>query len=162
MSGHTHTATVRWSRDGAPLAGHRYSRKHRWTFDGGIEVPASASPLVVREPFSDPHAVDPEEAFAASVAGCHMLFFLDHAARAGFAVETYADTAVATMATGDDGREWVATIDLRPQITWAGEPIPSSDQIAALHERSHHDCYIANSVKTDVRVLCGVTSSDSR
>jgi organic hydroperoxide reductase OsmC/OhrA len=86
---HQYTATVRWERGGAMFSDRRYSRAHVWVFDGGIEVKASASPLVVRTPFSDPNAVDPEEAFVASVSSCHMLFFLDYAAQAAFVVDAY-------------------------------------------------------------------------
>ena len=39
-------ATVAWQRDGAKFTDNRYSRGHRWSFDGGVEVPASSSPHV--------------------------------------------------------------------------------------------------------------------
>jgi len=61
------------------FVGQRYSRKHTWHFDGGAVVPGSSSPQVVRLPFSDPSAVDPEEAFVAALSSCHMLWFLDFA-----------------------------------------------------------------------------------
>ena len=70
------TATIVWQRSGAKFSDNRYSRGHRWLFDGGVEVPASSSPHVVRLPFSVEAAVDPEEAFVASLASCHMLTLL--------------------------------------------------------------------------------------
>jgi organic hydroperoxide reductase OsmC/OhrA len=150
---HQHTAQVTWERKGATFRDHLYSRAHLWRFDGGAEVPASSSPLVVRAPLSDPRAVDPEEAFVAAAASCHMLFFLDFAARAGFVVETYRDDAVATMGRDADGREFVETIVLRPQISFAaGSTAPSPEEIAALHHRSHEACFIANSVKTKISI----------
>jgi organic hydroperoxide reductase OsmC/OhrA len=152
VSGHQYTATVRWERGDAAFTDRRYSRAHVWAFDGGIEVRASASPLVVRAPFSDPHAVDPEEAFVASVSSCHMLFFLDYAAQAKFVVDGYEDTATGTMGKNDAGQDFVQTIVLAPQVRFAGSSLPSKGELAGLHERAHHDCFIANSVKTEIVV----------
>jgi organic hydroperoxide reductase OsmC/OhrA len=153
MSGHQYTATVRWTR-GADEAfnDRRYSRAHTWTFDGGVEVAASASPLIVRAPFSDPHAVDPEEAFIASVSSCHMLFFLDYAAQAKFVVDRYEDTATGTMGKNESGHDYVATIVLTPQIHFSASVQPTPEQLAALHHRAHEDCFIANSILTEVTV----------
>jgi organic hydroperoxide reductase OsmC/OhrA len=153
VSGHQYTATVRWTR-GADEAfnDRRYSRAHTWAFDGGIEVAASASPLIVRAPFSEAHAVDPEEAFVASVSSCHMLFFLDYAAQAKFVVDRYEDTATATMGKNEAGRDYVATITLNPQIRFSGTP-PTPEQVDALHHRAHDDCYIANSIRAEVTVI---------
>jgi organic hydroperoxide reductase OsmC/OhrA len=150
---HRYGAVVRWERQGAAFTDRKYSRAHVWRFDGGIEVPASSSPLVVRVPLSEEKAVDPEEALVASAASCHMLFFLDFAARAGFLVDAYQDNAVATMGQDGDGREFVATIELRPEISFAPMgKMPSAAELAELHSRSHHACYIANSLKSEVTV----------
>jgi organic hydroperoxide reductase OsmC/OhrA len=154
VSGHQYTATVCWTRGAdEAFADRRYSRAHTWIFDGGIEVAASASPLIVRAPFSDPHAVDPEEAFTASVSSCHMLFFLDYAAQAKFVVDRYEDTATATMGKNESGRDYVATITLNPQIQFSGTAQPTPEEVAALHHRAHDECYIANSILTEVTVL---------
>jgi organic hydroperoxide reductase OsmC/OhrA len=147
-----HTATVRWQRDDAVFSDRRYSRAHVWSFDGGIEVKASASPLIVRAPLSDPNAVDPEEAFVASVSSCHMLFFLDYAAQANFVVDSYEDTATGTMGQNETGKDFVAHILLAPQVRFSGPHQPTPEEIAALHHRAHDDCFIANSVKTNISV----------
>jgi organic hydroperoxide reductase OsmC/OhrA len=153
MSGaHKYTTTVRWERNGAVFSDRRYSRAHVWAFDGGIEVKASASPLVVRAPFSDVNAVDPEEAFVASVSSCHMLFFLDYAAQAKFVVDGYEDVATGTMGKTAEGRDFVATIVLAPRIRFSGAVQPTTDAIAVLHERAHRDCFIANSVTTEIEI----------
>jgi len=154
VSGHQYTATVRWMRGaGEAFNDRRYSRAHTWAFDGGVEVAASASPLIVRAPFSDPHAVDPEEAFIASVSSCHMLFFLDYAAQAKFVVDKYEDVATGTMGTNEAAQEYVATIVLAPHIHFSGSAQPTPEEVAALHHRAHHDCYIANSVRTEITIV---------
>jgi organic hydroperoxide reductase OsmC/OhrA len=155
---HHYTMTVRWSRGDAAFTDRRYSRAHTWSFDGGIDVPASASPLVVPPPFSDTAAVDPEEAFVASIASCHMLFFLDYAAQAGYVVDAYTDAAVATMGTNAHGNDFVARVVLAPQVTFAGERIPDAAAIAGLHDRAHHVCFIANSVLTEIVVQPAATA----
>ena len=145
-----HTATIRWSASpGEEFARGQYSRAHSWLFDGGAVMPASASPTIVPAPWSDAAAVDPEEAFVASLASCHMLFFLDFARRAGVVVTGYEDAAEAVMAKGDDGRVRITVVTLRPRIVWGGAA-PDAAALAALHEKAHHACFIANSVTCDV------------
>jgi organic hydroperoxide reductase OsmC/OhrA len=148
-----YAAVVRWTRrpDERFLDG-RYSRAHQWAFDGGAVVQASSSPHVVRVPFSDPGGVDPEEALVASLASCHMLFVLDFAKQAGFVVDRYDDQAEGVMETGADGRVWMARVTLRPQIVFSGDKRPRRADVDALHHRAHDACYIANSVKSEVRV----------
>ena len=148
----TYTATVRWHRTGdGEFTKGQYSRAHQWSFDGGITLPASASPHVVPAPWSDPGGVDPEEAFVASLSSCHMLFFLDFARRDGWTVDTYHDEAEGLMEKGADGRIAVTRVTLHPRIIWHGIA-PEEDDIADLHHRSHEACFIANSVKTEVVV----------
>jgi len=148
-----YTAAVHWRRkpEDRFLDG-RCSRAHEWAFDGGALVPASSSPHVVRPPFSDPAGVDPEEALVASLASCHMLFLLDFAKRVGFVVESYDDDAEGVMETGPDGRVWMARVTLKPRIVFSGDKRPHRADVDALHHRAHEACYIANSVKSEVRV----------
>ena len=152
MANHEYTATVAWTRPGgAKFTDNRYSRAHEWSFDGGAVVPASSSPLVVPPPLSNTAAVDPEEAFVASLSACHMLFFLFHAAKKGFVIERYVDAAVGTMGKNAEGRTAMLKVVLRPNITWEGKT-PTAEELEAMHHQSHLDCYIANSVKTEVTI----------
>jgi organic hydroperoxide reductase OsmC/OhrA len=147
-----HKATIKWAfRDGDFLKG-RYSREHSWTFDGGLTVAASSSPSVVPVPFSNPAYVDPEEAFVASLSSCHMLTFLFLASRKGFAIAAYEDDAVGTMTKNEHGKPWVSSVVLAPRVTWTGDKRPTPEEVAALHDGAHHDCFISNSVKTEVVV----------
>jgi organic hydroperoxide reductase OsmC/OhrA len=147
-----HTATVRWSASAEEdFAKGRYSRAHRWEFDGGVVVAGSASPAIVPAPWSDAAAVDPEEAFVASLASCHMLFFLDFARRAGVVVSEYEDAAEAVMAKGDDGKMRITRVTLRPRVEFGGAA-PDAAALNALHHQAHDACFIANSVTCEVVV----------
>lgn len=145
-----YSASVEWTRSGAVFTDHRYSRAHRWSFDGGAVVAASSSPQVVRLPFSDPAGVDPEEAFVVSLASCHMLWFLDLAARRGFTVERYVDDAEGHMERNAAGKEWIARVVLRPSVEFSGPTVPDDAAVDALHHAAHAECFIANSVRTEV------------
>jgi organic hydroperoxide reductase OsmC/OhrA len=147
----SYEATVRWQRqpDERFIDG-RYSRAHEWQFDGGARVHASASPHVVKVPFADPSGVDPEEAFVAAIASCHMLFFLGFAAKGGFAIAAYEDNAVGVMSKTGEGREWMTRVTLRPRVAFTGDKRPTAEEVDALHHQAHEACYIANSVKTEV------------
>jgi len=148
---HQYTAQLTWQRGDQPFVDHRYSRRHLVRFDGGVEMPASASPHVVRVPMSDPAAVDPEELFVASLASCHMLWFLSIAAQQGFRVDSYADNAAGVMAKAPSGKLVVSVVTLRPVVCFSGERMPSREEHARMHHRAHEECYLANSVKTEVR-----------
>lgn len=146
-----YTATVDWVRgEGEAFTDNRYSRRHQWSFDGGVSFRASASPHVVGK-WADPAGVDPEEAFVASLSSCHMLTFLHLAGRAGHVIDRYTDVAEGRMEKNGAGRMWVARVVLRPRIVWGGEA-PGAAEVADLHHRAHEDCFIANSVRTDVVV----------
>jgi organic hydroperoxide reductase OsmC/OhrA len=145
-------AIVEWKRNGAIFTDNKYSRGHRWLFDGGIEVPASSSPHSVRLPFSVENAVDPEEALVAALSSCHMLTFLYLAAKKKFVVESYRDDAVGFMEKNEQGRMAITRVTLRPEIIFSSDVKPSASDLVALHHGAHEECYIANSVKTEVRV----------
>lgn len=146
-----YTAQVLWQRDGHDFLGNRYSRRHLVRFDGGAEMPGSSSPHVVPVPQSDPAGVDPEEAFVASLASCHMLWFLSLAARGGFCVERYTDNAEGVMGRNAAGKTAMTVVTLRPQVLFSGEKQPARDELDDLHHKAHDECFIANSVTTDVR-----------
>jgi organic hydroperoxide reductase OsmC/OhrA len=149
---HQYRAEVTWQRGAdEPFTDNRYSRRHRLRFDGGTEVPGSASPSVVPPPLSDPAAVDPEEAFVASIAACHMLWFLSLAAAQGYVVDRYRDAALGVMSKNEAGKLWISTVTLRPAVHFTGPRQPSAEALQCLHHRAHEECFIANSVRTEVR-----------
>ena len=145
-----YTATVAWARGTQAFLDHRYSRAHVWRFDGGIEVPASSSPSVIPLPWSRAEAVDPEEAFVASLSSCHMLWFLSIAAKARFVVDTYEDQAEGVMERNALGKLAMTRVTLRPRVVFAGPAQPDRAQLGALHHQAHAECFIANSVRTEV------------
>lgn len=143
----THRATVRWQRTTASFTYETYSRTHVWRFEGGAEVAASAAPAYR----GDPSLVDPEEAFVASLASCHLLTFLAIAARDGLVVEAYDDDAEGTLAKNEEGRLAMTRVVLRPRIRFGGEA-PGADVLDRMHAKAHAECFIANSVRTEVVV----------
>ena len=146
-----YTAEVIWTRGDAAFADSRYSRAHQWQFDGGAAVAASASPHIVPRPLSDEAGVDPEEAFVASLASCHMLWFLSTAAKRGWIVDRYHDRAEGFMAKDERGKLWIARVVLHPHVTYSVNP-PDRRSEAAIHQSAHEACFIANSVRTEVVV----------
>ena len=147
-----YTATVVWTRAGeAPFTDNKYSRAHEWRFDGGTVVPASSSPKVVPLPLSKSDAVDPEEAFIASLSSCHMLFFLFFAAKGGFVIDRYEDEAIGEMGKNASGAIAMLKVRLRPRISWNGKT-PSAAELDKLHHRAHDACYLANSVTAEVLI----------
>jgi organic hydroperoxide reductase OsmC/OhrA len=147
----THTATIAWQRDDQPFTDQRYHRQHQWRFDGGALVAGSSSPQVVPLPLSDAAAVDPEEAFVASLASCHLLWFLDIACRAGWVVDDYQDAASGVLAKNAAGQLAMTVVTLRPQVRFAGAQQPDAAEIHRLHHAAHAACFIANSVRSEVR-----------
>ena len=148
-----HTATIAWesSATASDFAKGRYSREHTWSFDGGVTVPGSSSPTVVPLPWSNAAAVDPEEAYVAAIASCHMLSFLYVAMKRGVTVTRYRDRAVGVLTKNEHGVAWVSTVTLHPEIAYAGDP-PDAAVRDELHAAAHHACFIANSVKTEILV----------
>ncbi len=146
-----YVADVIWQRVGQPFLDNRYSRRHLLRFDGGLEIPGSSSPHVIPVPMSDAAAVDPEEAFVAALSSCHMLWFLSIAVKRKFCVDAYHDRAIGVMARNEQGKLAMTTVTLHPDVRFAGERIPARAELEAMHHAAHDECFIANSVRTEVR-----------
>lgn len=145
---HEYRATTNWQRTSQDFTYDTYNRAHEVTFGGGEAVPWSAAP----EFKGDALRVNPEEAFVASISTCHLLTFLALAARKRFVVDTYVDAASGVMERNSKGRYWVSRVTLRPKVTFSGERQPSPDEISALHDAAHDNCFIANSVTSEISV----------
>lgn len=144
-------AKISWKKKpNEAFTDRKYSRAHRWAFDGGVEMAGSSSPHVVPLPYSDATAVDPEEALVAAAASCHMLSFLAIAAAKKYVVATYEDNAEGIMGKNAEGREAILTIVLRPKIVFEGDKQPTLEEHEQLHHQAHRECYIANSIRSAV------------
>ncbi len=144
-------ATIEWAlNEGEDFAKGRYSRGHTVTFQDHV-VPATASAHVVGSRWAAPGAVDPEQMFVAALSNCHMLTFLHVARLKGFVITRYRDEAVGVIEKTAEGRMAVTRVTLHPQITYQGPP-PSGTERDTLHHEAHEECFIANSVKTEVVV----------
>jgi organic hydroperoxide reductase OsmC/OhrA len=145
----THTARLRWSQDEDDhFSLGRYTRVHEIAFDGGTTIQASGAPGNVPAQFSSESAVDPEEMFVASIASCHMLWFLDFARRAKVEIASYEDNAEGVMEKNAAGRIAITRVTLRPKV----ECEASAEQLQQIHHQAHEACFIANSVTTDIRI----------
>lgn len=146
-----HTATIVWQRGDQDFLDRRYSRRHALRFDGGTEVVGSSGPEMVPVPMSDPAGVDPEELLVASLSSCHMLWFLAIAAKRGFRVDQYQDAVEGVLGRDDAGRTCMTVVTLRPEASWSGDTLPTRLEVEAMHHEAHQLCFIANSVRTEVR-----------
>ncbi len=149
----TYSATISWSRQkDEKFTDNRYSRAHNWMFDGGETVKASSSPQVVPLPYSEESAVDPEEAFIASLSSCHMLWFLSIVAKRGFVVEAYEDEVEGIMEKNDEGNLAMTEVTLHPTVRYAEGHQPTKKEDTEMHHEAHEACFIANSVKTKINI----------
>lgn len=144
------SAEVIWERGDQDFLDRRYSRKHILKFDGGLEVPASSSPDIVPLPYSDPSAVDPEELLIAALSNCHMLWFLDLTARAGFRVDSYHDKITGVLGKNAKGKLFLTQANLNPKVIFSGDKLPTNEEVEHLHHRAHAECFIANSVLAEI------------
>ena len=145
--------TVRWERGDQNFLDNKYSRGHTWIFDGGAQIAASSSPHVVPVPMSIAENVDPEEAFIASISSCHLLFFLYFAAKRGFVLDTYVDEAAGTVGKNAEGKLAVTKVTLQPVTAFSGDNQPTAEELEELHHQSHENCFIANSVTTEIETI---------
>jgi len=143
-----HHASIQWTRKSESFDYARYNRNHSWIFPGGAEIPASAAVQFL----GDADHVDPEEAFVAAVSSCHMLTFLAICARRGITVNSYRDNAVGLMEKNDKGKQSITRVSLSPDIVFEGGPLDAA-LLRQLHRLSHQECFIANSVNTEIEVV---------
>jgi len=143
-----HTITLTWKRGDLPFDYQKYSRDHTWKFDGGHEMQASAAPAYL----GNPKNVNPEEAFVASLSSCHMLTFLAIACKQKFVLDEYTDEAIGHMEKNAEGKLAITRVTLQPKIKFSGDKQPSAEELDKMHHAAHEDCFIANSVKTEITV----------
>jgi organic hydroperoxide reductase OsmC/OhrA len=143
-----HHASVVWGRTSSDFTYDTYNRAHEMRFkDGAIVLLSSSAPAFK----GDADRVDPEEAFVASLSSCHMLTFLAICARKRLTIESYEDSAVGYLEK-DGGKLWMTRVTLRPRVRFAAGVTVDEGNLAKIHHQSHEECFIANSVKTNVSV----------
>jgi organic hydroperoxide reductase OsmC/OhrA len=144
-----HKASIVWARNGVDFGYKTYPRDHVWRFPNGIEVPGSAAPAYL----GNPQRVDPEGALVAALSSCHMLTFLAVASMKGFVVDSYEDAAVGHLEKNAGGKMAITRVELHPKIVFSGAKQPTAADLDALHDKAHKECFIANSVTTEVTVV---------
>lgn len=146
-----HKINLSWTRGDVPFEYQKYSRDHTWKFDGGHEMQASAAPAYL----GNLKNVDPEEAFVAALSSCHMLTFLSVACKKKFVLDEYTDEAVGHMEKNAEGKLAITRVTLKPKLKFSGEKQPTAQELDEMHHFAHDQCFIANSVKTEVTVEKG-------
>ena len=145
----SHIATIGWKRTTSDFSYDTYNREHAIRFPSGQSLDGSAAP----EYLGSDACVDPEESLIAALSSCHMLTFLAIAAKKRFTVDGYQDEATGYLEKNDAGKFAITRIELRPTITFSGDRQPDADVIAAMHDKAHEHCFIANSISAQVTVL---------
>ncbi len=143
---HHYRARCAWS--GSTGVGYeRYSRAHEVS-----APPAEGTLTMSADPAfrGDAARMNPEQLLVMAAASCQLLSFLAVAARARLDVVAYEDEAEAEM-PGADKPVRIVSIRLRPRIVLAGGT-PDEERVRRLVELAHRECYIANSLKTEVTV----------
>ncbi len=143
-----HKVYISWKNEGEDFSYKTYDRTHLLKYGGGTLVQASAAP----EYLGNAALVNPEESFAASLASCHMLTFLAIASMKKYMVASYEDNAVAILGKNEKLKMVVTTVYLRPNIIFKGDNIPDRTTIDEMHRRAHQECFISNSVLTEIIV----------
>tara|TARA_B110000037_G_scaffold71733_1_gene86493 strand:- start:565 stop:1014 length:450 start_codon:yes stop_codon:yes gene_type:complete len=141
-----HVAKLDWKRGEDDFAYKNYSRNHSWEFQNGDTLIASAAPQYL----GDPTKVDPEQAFVASLASCHMLTFLAIASMQRKTVDAYQDKAIGRLAKNPQGKMVISTVDLYPIIKFAPGSEPTQAELQAMHDKAHQECFLANSVTCEI------------
>ena len=147
-----HKVTVSWQRTTDSFGIKEYNRSHQWDFDHGNVVRASAAPAYQ----GDTDCVDPEQAFVASIASCHMLTFLAIASQKGFVVDDYVDEAFGVLGKNEQGRMAVSEVTLVPQVRFAPGKAPDQETFEQLNHQAHQFCFIANSVNSKVHLNAAI------
>jgi organic hydroperoxide reductase OsmC/OhrA len=142
-----HKATLTWTRGDSGFGYKEYPRTHAWQFPKSGQTLRAAAAI---EFLGTPDCVDPEEAFTAALSSCHMLTFLAIASMSGYTVDAYVDEPVGHLEKAADGKPWLARVVMHPRVTFSGDKQPTPEQLAKLHEKAHHECFLARSVKTEV------------
>jgi organic hydroperoxide reductase OsmC/OhrA len=143
-----HKIALTWERGDKPFEYQKYSRDHTWKFEGGHEMQASAAPVYL----GNPKLVNPEEAFVASLSSCQMLTFLALAAKKKFVLDEYVDEAVGVMEKNAEGKLAITRVTLKQRLKFSGDKQPTAQELEELNHAAHDQCFIANSVKTEVKV----------
>ncbi len=144
-----HKAEIRWHRNTESFAYEDYDRRHSWKFEGGVEVAASAAP----DFRGNAECVDPEEAFVASLSSCHMLTFLALASKKRLIVDSYVDQASGVLEKNQNGKLAITRVTLRPRVVFASGEQQGDEILSSMHQKAHRECFIANSVATEVQVI---------
>jgi organic hydroperoxide reductase OsmC/OhrA len=144
---HQHRASVAWQRTTDSFAYEDFKRDHRVIFENGQSALSSSAPAF----FGNQEALNPETLLLGALVTCHMLTFLAVASKRGFIVNDYHDEAVGVLDKNDKGKMAITLITLKPRVRFEGNA-PTEDELKTLHDKAHANCFIANSIQSEVEI----------
>lgn len=142
-----HKVEVAWYNTQDDFSYLVYNRTHTWKTEAGVEILASSA----IEFLGNPGFINPEDALVASLSSCHMLTFLAIASRKRLVVQSYVDHAVGFLEKNSKGKLAVARVILYPKVVFRETEV-TSEILKNIHQLSHEECFIANSVLTVVEI----------
>ncbi|MDV6237430.1 OsmC family protein [Leptospira ellisii] len=143
-----HKISLSWKKGPEDFKYDSYDRTHTVRYAGGQTLSGSSTV----ETFGKAEFANPEELLTSSVCSCHFLTFLAIAAKSRYVVSSYEDNAVAILEKNREGKTVVTKIDLYPIVRFEGEKIPDRETLEGLHEKAHKNCFISNSIKSEVTI----------
>ena len=146
----SHHARVLWERGAAPFTYEGYVRDHRIFFGANELTQLEASAAQAYR--GNPALPNPEDELVASLSSCHMLTFLAIACKKKFVLDEYIDEAVGHMEKNAEGRLAITRVVLRQKAKFSGDKQPTAQELDEMNHTAHEQCFIANSVKTEITV----------
>ena len=137
-----------WQRTTPDFDPKTFDRSHIWRLAGGQIVQGSAAP----DYSGNPNMSNPEEALLAALSSCHLLTFLTIAALRKLTVDHYEDEPLAELGKNSQGKMMVSRLTLRPLVVFSGATIPTTDVVLELHRKAKENCFIGNSLLSEMSV----------
>jgi len=144
----SHLVNLSWNRSTEDFNYKTFNRTHAVVFPGGETIDVTSAP----EFLGDPKLTNPEELFVTALSSCFMLTFLSITANKGYIVNRYVDQAEGLLTKNAEGKMAMTEVSLHPSIVFQEDKAPDNTTLNELLDKAHANCFIANSVKTSVRI----------
>lgn len=143
-----HKVKLHWKKETQSFDYKDYNREHDFIFSEKAIVRASSAPQFL----GDPDCADPEQAYVAAISSCHLLFFIAYCSKKRITVLDYQDNAMGVLEPNENNALWISQVILNPKVVFEQGHEPDQEGLERLHAMAHKNCFLANSVKSEVRV----------